>query len=70
MPVDGFFGRSAGSLVRGEAVGAEPVNFLDVIPLSYIWPLRSRGSERGRSVKPVFRRVSRRHALRVMKGGS
>jgi hypothetical protein len=48
MPVDGFFGRSARSLVIGEAVGAEPAEFLDVITLSYIWPLRSRGSGRGR----------------------
>jgi hypothetical protein len=48
MPVHGFFGRSAGSLVRGEAVAAEPAEFLDVIRLSYIWPLRSRGTGRGR----------------------
>jgi hypothetical protein len=48
MPVDGFFGTSAGSLVRGEAVGAEPAEFLDLITLSYIWPLRSGGSGRGR----------------------
>ena len=48
MPVDGFFGRSAGSLARGEAVGAEPAEFRDVITLSCIWPLRSRGSGRGR----------------------
>jgi len=48
MPVDGFFGTSAGSLVRGEAVGAEPAEFVDLITLSYIWPLRSGGSGRGR----------------------
>jgi hypothetical protein len=51
MPVDGFFGRSAGSLVRGEADGAEPAEFLDVITLSYTWPLRSRGSRLFRELR-------------------
>src|SRR5512132_704417 len=75
MPVDGCFGRSAGSLVRGEAVGAELAELLDVITLPYIWPLRSRGSGRGRGgvviglARFTLRRLSRPGCVGLVRGG-